>query len=138
MDPGLAWSFLGMGLFGQAVALALARRPFRLIRAGGRARGLFLESEGERVSGAHGAARLTYFPTVEFRTARGETIIFASRVGGGRRPVAGAQVDVLYDPECPREAEIVTFQALWVFPVVTSVFSSPFLIVGLLGVFHRL
>lgn len=138
MDPVLTWSFLGAGLFGQAFALGLARRPIRLLGAGGRARGTFLETEAQMVAGAHGASRSTYFPSVEFRTARGETIIFSSRVSSTWRPAKGTQIDVIYDPECPREAEIVAFRALWLFPVVTSVCFAPFLIVGLLGAIQRL
>lgn len=36
IDPVLTWSFLGIGLFGQAVAVALVMRPLRLLCAGAR------------------------------------------------------------------------------------------------------
>jgi len=137
VDAGFTYSFLGVGVFGMTVALALAQRPIRLLRAGGRARGALLETEGGMEAGTHGAGHMTYFPSVAFRTARGEEIIFSSPTGGSCKPAAGTQVDVIYDPECPREAEIVSFRTLWFFPSLTAFFTAPFLIIGVSGVVSR-
>lgn len=131
IDPVLCWAFGGVGVFAQGMALMLARRPLRMTRAGGRARGRVGKSEGEMVSGSRGPARMVYFPTVSFTTAKGEPITFRSLTGRRTAPEAGTDVDVIYDPAQPREAEVATFASMWLFPVATAVLGLPFLLVGL-------
>lgn len=131
IDPVLCWAFGGVGVFAQGMALVLARRPLRLARAGGRARGTFGKADGEMIASSRGPSRMAYFPTVSFTTAKGEAITFRSRTGGRSPPAAGTEVDVIYDPGNPRDTETATFGSLWLFPVVTAVLGLPFLLIGL-------
>ena len=131
IDPVLCWAFGGVGVFAQGVAIALARRPLRMLRAGGRARGRIGKAEGELVSSSRGPSRMAYFPTVSFTTAKGEPVTFRSRVGGRTAPAVGTEVDVLYHPANPGDAETATFASLWLFPLVTAVLGLPFLLIGL-------
>jgi len=121
IDPVLCWAFGGVGVFAEGIALMLAHRPLRMLRAGGRARGRVGESEGEMVTSSRGPARMAYFPSVSFTTAKGRRTA----------PDIGTEVDVVYDPAQPREAEVATFASLWLFPVATAVLGLPFLLVGL-------
>lgn len=134
IDPVLTWSFLGVGLFGQGFALMLARRPIRLLRAGGRAQGTVTGSDEEIVAGGRGAARTYHFPQVAFTTANGERIVFKSS-GGGPIPLApGTSLPLVYNPALPHDAMVATFRSLWFFPIATSLMSLPFLAVGILGI----
>jgi len=87
IDPVLAYAFLGVGVFGLAVALVLARRPLRLLRAGGKAQGTATGNSEQAIGGGKGPTRTYYFPQIQYTTAKGETISFTSR-GGGGNPVA--------------------------------------------------
>jgi hypothetical protein len=134
IDPVLTWSFLGVGLFGQGFAWMLARRPIRLLRAGGRTQGTVTGSDEETIAGGRGAARAYHFPQIAFTTARGERIVFKSP-SGGRIPVApGTSLPVIFDPASPHDAIVAGFRSLWLFPLATSLMSLPFLAVGILGV----
>jgi hypothetical protein len=135
VDPVLAWAFGGVGVFAYAVAGLLARRPLRLARSGGRATGTVESSDAVQVSGK-GGSKTFYLPTVSFETTKGERIVFKSDAGGRVAPAKGSTVDVLYDPANPREA-VVGGVRLWIFPVVLLVLGSPFLLVGLAGLFGR-
>ena len=135
MDPVIAWSFLGVGLFGQGVAAMLARRPIRLLRAGGKADGTVTASDEQMISGGRGSARKYYFPQIAFTTAKGERISFKSVMGRGKAIPPGTVVPLIYDPAQPHEATIRSFGTLWMFPLLTSLLSLPFLLVGLSGVF---
>lgn len=132
-DPVVSCSFVGVGVFAQAVALMLARRPIRLLRAGGRATGELGLSAPMLDPEARGDSRVFYFPSVSFTTPQGRTICFTSRVGQKSAPTPGTKVPVLFDPERPHDAEVVSFRALWLFPFLTALFGWPFLIAGLTG-----
>jgi Protein of unknown function (DUF3592) len=131
VDPVLAWAFGGIGVFAWTVAGLLARKPLRLLRAGGRAKGTVESSEARQVSGKSGT-RTYYLPTVSFTTARGERIVFNSSSGGTVAPAKGSTLDVVYDPANPHDAEVGGFR-LWIFPIALIVLSSPFLFVGIAG-----
>lgn len=136
MDPVIQWSFLGIGIFGQGLALALARRPIALSRAGGKATGTVTGSDAEVVSGK-GSPRTYHFPHVAFTTTTGEKISFKSTTGSGTALPTGTVVPVIYDPANPRDASIRSMAALWILPIAACVLSLPFLIVGLMGLFSR-
>ena len=137
IDPVLAWSFLAIGVFGQGLALMLARRPLALIRAGAKAQGTVTGSDSEVIASGKGSPRTYHFPHIAFTTAKGERVEFRSATGRGVALAKGAVVPLIYDPASPKEAAIHSFANLWLFPLVTSVLSLPFLIVGVLGVFSR-
>jgi hypothetical protein len=132
-DPGLSLAFVAAGVATLGGALLLARRPIRLLRAGGSARGEVLDNEDTMIQGSRGPASKFYFPLIGFTTAKGERIQFTSSVGRGRALPMGSKVRVLYDPARPEEAELATFKTLWFFPTVTAVFGLPFLVAGLIG-----
>jgi len=131
VDPVLAWAFGGNGAFAWTVAGLLARKPLRMVRAGGRAKGTIESSDAVQVSGKSGT-RTYYLPTVSFETPKGERIVFKSESGGAVPPAKGSQVDVLYDLANPREA-VVGGLRLWIFPIALIVLGSPFLAVGIAG-----
>lgn len=131
VDPVLAWSFGGVGVFAWVVAGLLARKPLRMVRAGGRANGTIESSDAVQVSGK-GRTRTYYLPTVSFETPKGERIVFKSESGGAVEPAKGSQVDVVYDPANPRDAAVAGFR-LWIFPIALIVLSTPFLLVGIAG-----
>ena len=133
IDPILAWSFSAVGVFTQVVALGLAWRPMHLLWAGGRARGVLQMSEQVMVLGSRGAAQAFHFSSISFTTPQGECVNFKSRVGLRSVPSEGVEVQVYFDPARPHDAEVATFRALWLFPVVTSAFGLPFLVVGVAG-----
>jgi hypothetical protein len=132
-DLGLSLAFVAVGVTTQAGALLLARRPLRLLRAGGSARGEVLDNEESMVQSGRGAASKFYFPLIGFTTAQGERIRFTSAIGRGGALPKGREVRVLYDPVKPNEAELATFKTLWAPSTVTAAFGLPFLAAGLIG-----
>jgi hypothetical protein len=138
VDPVLAWAFLGVGIFGFGFAFALARRPLRLLLAGGKAEGTVTGNNEQAIGGGKGPTRTYYFPHIDFTTPQGETISFISR-GGGAKPVAlGTRLPVIYDPAQPRDVLVRAFANLWLFPMLLLLFSSPFLAIGLTGLAPRM
>jgi len=132
-DPVLTWSFLGVGVFGQGFALMLARRPVRLLRAGGKAQGTVTGNDEQVITGGRSSARTYYFPQIAFTSANGERISFKS-TGGSKVAIAqGTVIPLLYDPAQPHEATLNSFGSLWLFPLVLSLLSLPFLAIGLVG-----
>jgi hypothetical protein len=126
-------AFVAVGVATLGGALLLARRPIRLLRAGGSARGTVLDTEESMLQSGRGAASKFYFPLIGFTTAKGERIRFTSAIGQGRALPKGSEVRVLYDPERPDEAELATFKTLWAPATVTAAFGLPFLAAGLIG-----
>ena len=132
-DPVLTWGFLGVGVFGQSVALMLVRRPIRLLRAGGKAQGTVTGNDEQMIAGTRSSAKKYYFPQIAFTTARGERIAFKSTAGRRVAMPAGTAIPLIYDPAKPHDAALNSFVSLWLFPVATSLFILPFLAIGLVG-----
>jgi hypothetical protein len=132
-DLGISLAFVAIGVAMQGGALLLARRPIRLLRAGGRARGMVLDNEESMVQSGRSAASKCYFPIIGFTTTQGERIRFTSAIGRGRALPEGGEVRVVYDPARPNEAELATFNSLWFMPTITAAFGLPFLAAGLIG-----
>jgi hypothetical protein len=134
-DIGVAWAFVGAGAATQAGAFMLLRRPFRLMRAGGSGNGVVVDSEESMQSATNGGPSSRYFfDVVEFTTRHGRAIRFTSAAGRHVSRAKGSSVRVLYDPDDPNNAELVSFASLWLMPLVTSLFGLPFLIAGLSAV----
>ena len=126
MEPGVALAFVAAGAGIQVGALLLMRRPMRLLRAGGSATGIVMDSEKSVEKAA-----VFFFDVVEFTTREGRSIRFMSNMGRAKARVKGSRVRVLYDPNQPDEAELATFATLWMPATVTSLFGLPFLAAGL-------
>jgi hypothetical protein len=129
LDSGIGWAFLAAGAATQLGALMLLRRPIRLLRAGGSANGVVVDS-GESIETARGGSSRFFFPVVEFTTRQGRSIRFTSDTGRRVARAKGSSVRVLYDPDQPDDAALATFATLWLFPLVTSAFGMPFLVAG--------
>lgn len=132
-DQGLGWALLGAGVATQVIALLLLRRPLRLLRSGGKTRGVVVANEESMHASTGGRPSLFFFPVVEFTTREGRSIRFTSDTGRRVAPPKGSSVRVLYDPNQPYDASLATFSALWMFPLVTSAFGMPFVVAGLVA-----
>ena len=137
VDPVLAYAFLAVGVFGLAVAFVLARRPIRLLLAGGRAEGTVTGNSEQAISGSRGPTRTYYFPRLDYTTDKGEAISFISRGGGAKPAAPGTTYPLIYDPQQPRDVLVRAFGNLWLFPMLLVLFASPFLAVGIAGLVQR-
>ena len=80
----------------------------------------------ENTEGLNRRGRTLFTPMVEFTTAEGRRIIFASSVATSWRSYQpGDAVQVTYNPALPDDAEIVSFARLWLTPLT-------FLVIGFL------
>ena len=82
------------------------------------------------MAGGSGSPRRFYFPVIEFTSEDGMVTTFQSDTGR-RVPIPiGAMQPVVFDPSRPSQASLATFRALWLFPLLMSAFSLPFLLAG--------
>ena len=138
-DPGLAWAFLAAGLLFVGIAALLARRPIRLLCAGGKVKGVVTGNDRQEVLSRRGPMRnpWMFFPMITFTAADGRKISIKSKIAGSRPLPMGKVVPLIYDPAHPEHAEIRSFGTLWGFPISFLILGLPFLLEGLsgLGVF---
>jgi Protein of unknown function (DUF3592) len=80
------------------------------------------DSEGE----------VAYYPVVRFTTAEGRTVEFVSSSGSSPASKSeGDRVEVLYDPDDPRDAKLSGFFDLWLFPLAFGALGGIFVFFGL-------
>lgn len=73
-----------------------------------------------------------YYPQVQFTTASGQTVSFNSSVGSNPAGYAvGQNVEVVYDPRNPQQAEIDSATSLWVVPGCLLGMGLVFTVLGL-------
>jgi hypothetical protein len=124
----LALLLVGIAVVLFAVAAHLVRRATRRLRAGGRAKGVIVGSE--ETFGSSGDNRPYYRPKVRFAARDGHSHTFVSPVGRGKPYANGANVDVVYDPANPEDAEIAGFVAQWLVPLALAAFGAFMLVYG--------
>lgn len=93
------------------IAALLLRKSYRRAAKGVATRGTIIGSEFYR------AGNSVYLPKVEFETLNGEKIIFVSSSGSNAEPKIGREVKVLYSPDNPRDADIVSLLRSWILPL---------------------
>jgi hypothetical protein len=76
---------------------------------------------------------VTYHPVVRFTTAEGRTVEFVSSSGASSRVSrsVGDRVEVLYDPDDPKDAQLSGFFDLWLFPIVFAAVGVAFSVFSL-------
>ena len=122
------FTFGGLGLFALITGVVLGFKRSELLRSGLRTQGVVVD-QFKSVSSTigEGTARITetsvsYYPVVEFLTQRGATIRFRGATGSGVPDYeTGAVVKVVYRPDDPQQAKILTFSQFWLGPLVVTV-----------------
>jgi hypothetical protein len=66
----------------------------------------------------------TYSPEVEFQTPDGKRITFVAPFGSSRRSTLGRRVNVVYYPNDPEDAAVLSFGDLWVIPFLLMLFAA--------------
>jgi small-conductance mechanosensitive channel len=86
--------------------------------------------------------KITYRPVVRFNNKNGDTVEFVS-AHGSRPPryTVGQEVEVLYQPTDPHNAEINAFFPLWGGSVIMGIMGGVFFLLGsgiiLVGIYKR-
>jgi Protein of unknown function (DUF3592) len=110
---------LGMGgLFG-SFGVVVFLRGFEFEKQGCVASGIVVGCKQRRVD----IASHSYFPEVEFRTAKGESIVFTASSGSSKVPALGRKVKVHYYLDDPHGAALASSANLWFAPYILLVFS---------------
>jgi hypothetical protein len=74
-----------------------------------------------------------YYPVVEYQDANGKTRQVTMQAGSARAPyAANARVPILYDLDCPEEAEIQSFGGLWIGPSLCTALGAMFVAIVVL------
>ena len=135
--------FGGLGLAAAIGGVMWGLKRLPLFQGGVRVTGRVVGQEetvsaqpGSRKHGSSEQAR--YFePLVEFKDANGGKHRFTGSTGGKGKAIieTGASVDVIYDPQDPSNAQIVSFSQFWLGPLVLTAVGSIFLLMGVGGFF---
>ena len=131
MDPAFGWILVAACAAAQGVALLLARPSLRLLRIGRRTHGTVIECDETIVSSGRGPPRRYFLPVVGFTTSRGEEIVYRAESGGRVALAKSARVEMIYNPDNPRNAQLATFRALWLPSSIVCAFGIFFLAAGL-------
>jgi hypothetical protein len=120
--------FGGLGLFALVAGVIWGFRRSELFRGGLRTQGVVVDqfkSVSSTVSDEKASSTgvsISYYPVVEFQTERGATIRFRGATGSGVPDYeTGAVVTVVYRPNDPQQAKILSFSQFWLGPLVVTV-----------------
>jgi hypothetical protein len=121
-------TFGGLGLFALITGIVWGFRRSELLRSGQRTQGTVVDQfKSVSTTVGEGTARTTdtsisYYPVVEFLTQRGATIRFRGATGSGVPDYeTGAVVNLVYRPDDPQQAKILSFSQFWLGPLVVTV-----------------
>ncbi|MGH3116925.1 MAG: DUF3592 domain-containing protein [Gaiellales bacterium] len=109
--PGL---FLVLGVVFLVVAAVTLVLTLRFVAGAERATGTVIDLSRETDS----EGEVVFYPVVSFTTAEGRTLEFRSSSGSSFPPQPGDRVEVLYDPDDPKDARLSGFFDLWGLPIV--------------------
>lgn len=118
-NPLVPKLFIGTGCVLLVAASATAIHTWHFTRTAQRTTGTILEM---RQKTDKGSGDVTYAPTFQFEDAAGAQHTVASSFYSSPPEFhAGDNVSVLYRPDAPRRARIVSFRQLWALPIVLGV-----------------
>lgn len=130
-EPGMGWAMLAAGAAGQGAALWLARRSWALLRTRRRIMGTVVGHEAMADGSGSGPSRTWYLPRIDYVAGDGHRRQFVAEVGRRVAEPVGRRLPLLVDARNPSRVALASFRALWLFPLVTSLLSLPFCMVGL-------
>jgi Protein of unknown function (DUF3592) len=119
---------LGLAVVLLAIGAATLVHEARFVRGAERATGTVIDLESRTSDGD-----LAYYPVVRFTTAEERTVEFTSSSTSSSPPDVGDHVEVLYDPDDPRDAQLSGFFSLWLWPIVLGGLGIGF---GAAGLFY--
>jgi hypothetical protein len=130
--------FGGLGLFALLAGVIWGFKRAEFLRSGVRAQGVVVDqfkSVSRAVDDEDRKARtgpnISYYPVVEFASARGEAIRFQGSTGSGVPEYEiGTRVIVVYQPNDPQQAKILSFSQFWLGPLVVSIAGLVFFSMG--------
>jgi len=129
--------FVGSGAVFLAIGLALLFWMRRFLRTAVRtpAKVVGYEVRSRRSGGGSlGGAGAFQHAKVEFEDLNGRKRCVTMNTGSTSRPhPQGAQVDLLYNPDNPEEAQIESFLNQWLFPLAAIGVGGVLLIIGLVA-----
>lgn len=103
---------LAVGLLAAGVATFI--HTMRFVAGAERATGTVIDLDSRTDSDG-----VTFYPVVRFTTAEGRTVEFVSSSGSSPPSESvGDEVEVLYDPDDPTDAQLSGFFHLWLWPLV--------------------
>ncbi|OQB90703.1 MAG: hypothetical protein BWX84_01763 [Verrucomicrobia bacterium ADurb.Bin118] len=118
-NPLVPKLFIGTGCVLLVAASATAIHTWHFTRTAQRTTGTILEM---RQKTDKGSGDVTYAPTFQFEDAAGAQHTVASSFYSSPPEFhVGDNVSVLYRPDAPRRARIVSFRQLWALPIVLGV-----------------
>ena len=124
--------FGGFGLFALIAGLIWGFKRFEFLRSGLRTQGVVVDqfksvsrAVDDEDRKATSGPNVSYYPVIEFADKGAETIRFQGSTGSGVPEYAiGTRVMVVYQPDDPHQAKIVSFSQLWLGPLVAFRSSS--------------
>lgn len=127
LERWVPWGCVVVALGMLAVCVATFVHAMRFVSGAERTTGTVIELSSEFSDGDE-----VFYPIVRFTTAEGRSVEFESSSGSSPPSESvGDQVDVLYDPDDPEDAQISGFFHLWLWPLVAGGLSLMFGVVAL-------
>lgn len=106
--------FVCFGAVFLVIGLFTLRANLNLVRVGRHATGTVVELVRSRDKDGD----VVYYPIVQYTPDNGDRVTFKSNVGSSHAPSVGEKVQIVYNPQNPKQAAIDTFTDLWLLPVV--------------------
>ena len=108
------WGALAIAVVVLVAGAATLVHTIRFVQGADRAAGTVIELRSEVSDGDE-----VFYPVVRFTTAEGRSVEFVSSSGSSPPSESvGDEVEVLYDPDDPNDAQLSGFFHLWLWPLV--------------------
>lgn len=124
--------FGGIGLVIFVIGIGWSYKRLELYNNGIRTVGTVVEINQSTSTDSKGYRSTSYYPVVEFLTFDKKTHKFLGSTGSSASEYfTGAEVDLIYNPAKPSDAQIVDFSQFWLGPLAVTIFGFTFLVMGI-------
>ena len=126
--------FGGLGLIIFVIGVGWGYKRLELYNNGVKTTGTVVEITHSTSSDSKGRLSTSYYAIVEFTTPDEKNYKFRGSTGSSAQEYfEGAQVDLIYNPARPSEAQIADFSQFWLGPLGITIFGFVFLVLGVGG-----
>ncbi|MBX7228392.1 MAG: DUF3592 domain-containing protein [Burkholderiaceae bacterium] len=126
--------FGGLGLIIFVIGVGWGYKRLELYNNGVKTTGTVVEITHSTSSDSKGRLSTSYYAIVEFTTPDEKNYKFRGSTGSSAQEYfEGEQVDLIYNPARPSDAQIADFSQFWLGPLGITIFGFVFLVLGVGG-----
>ena len=123
-----------IGIFLSIIGYFSLRKNQKLSKEGVKVMAKVIDISEDHSSDSEGYSSTSYYPILEFKDENSTKHSFKGNVGGGKRKYhLDQEIEILYDPQKPDNAQMKSVMGQWITPIIIIIVGIMLVVGGVVG-----